>query len=285
MIHTSLKHGFICLLTLLLVGGSALAQVVKKDAGKILPMRRGPELNILIGANRNSPDFYTIRDQSQTIAGKTLAVNFNKEMLLVAVMRSSRAEHPTITISEVREYADRLVVKVKKTTCLLPGIIFINPSVVLRDVAAVPRSDKPIFFIISHVTGDKLTGTETFYPVLHQFNGGDSKVRKPTTRVITDAKTWKALWTDSIGSPPPARTIDFTRQMVVAIFRGKIGKTNAGLNYREDAISDDGKTLTIAYTLWASPRGTERNPSPYLLLVIPASKLPVRFNGNFIAAP
>ncbi len=248
-------------------------------------MRRGPEVTALV--NTQTPGFFTIRNQAQTVMGKTLVVNFDKEMLLAAVMRSDSALLPSIKITRVREFADRIVATVKQTVSQRIHAVRARMIIKRLDVVAVPQSDKPVFFVVSNYTGDSLARTITYFPVLHEFTGDDSKVHQPTTRVIRDPQAWTALWTASIGSPSPARKIDFTRQMAVAIFRGNAGETNANtLSYSEGEISDDGKILTVSYTLLATPFGKEEiNPSPYLVLVIPSSKLPVTFHGDFIAAP
>ena len=274
-------QGILCLLSILLTGSAALAQTANVDAGKAVPMRRAPELTALVDAK--TAGYFVMRDQTQTIREEAqVVVNFEKEMLLAAVMGASFTGDGTtgIKITEAREFADRLVVMVKKNN-FVPGDYDKNAMIFPLDVVSVPISRKPVYFHIDEYTGKQFIGPTTIYLILRQFTGPISKVNQPTTLVITDMHAWQALWKDTIGATPPTLTIDFAQQMAVAIFLGS-GQEDI-VCFSHVQVSDDGKTLTVRYSHQLLPAAVAFRAAPYLLLVIPASKLPVTFQDVPVA--
>ena len=266
-------QGILCLLALLLSGSAALAQTANADAGKVLLLRRAPELTELVDAK--TPGYFPIREMLMI---HLLPVDFNKEMLLAAVMGAQTfvgGVEPSISIIEVREFPDRLVATVQQHT----NEIDYNQSFSFRtaifplDVVAVSKSDKPVYFIVNAYTDMEFTGSTAVYPILHAFTGSISHIDKPTTSVITNAHAWQALWKDSINATPPELNINFTRQMAIAIFSGKEGGGFAPLS-----VTSDGKRLLLSYRHDVAIEMEQIFiPTPYQIAIIPTSKLPVVF--------
>ena len=295
MQFTSFKYGAICLLALLLLGGTAGAQGVKADAGNVLPMRRAPELTALVDAK--TPGCYAIHDQTQTIREEAqVIVNFEKEMLLAAVL-GARPTGDTVSITGVRELADRVVAIVEEHH---PGKGYALTTVITYplDVVAVPKSDKPVYFIVNHYVGAEKTGTTSVFPILRLITGRSSKVEKAANLVITDEQSWQNLWLLT-GATPPDLTVDFTRQMAVAIFRGNGSNDPKCPPYRIAtdvpypfpppsergsnligplSVTSDGKHLIITYHYVERITDDTALHTSYLIAIIPASHLPVIFH-------
>jgi hypothetical protein len=95
-------------------------------------------------------------------------------------------------------------------------------------------------------------------------------------RLISDEKSWLALWKSLSKNPAPV--IDFSRQQVAAIFPGPRSSGGYSLEITEAQVTE--AFILVQYREIAPPPG--KSPpagpsSPYALRVIPRSDLPVRF--------
>ena len=127
--------------------------------------------------------------------------------------------------------------------------------------------------------------TMTFYPVFQKYTGQNSKVEKPSELIIRDEHAWKALWKDCIGDPMPTLAIDFTHQMVAVRF---LGKLDYRVNFRQEDIISDRQSIWFSYSTepTTSPGfGDPQHTTPYIILVIPASHLPLTDISHGIAKP
>jgi len=79
-----------------------------------------------------------------------------------------------------------------------------------------------LFFLVS-VLGAPVWAQDTrSVPYVTVAAGHVSRIRQPMTRVVRDREAWLALWRQHAGrSNLPAPEVDFTRQMVVAVFAGR----------------------------------------------------------------
>lgn len=274
----ALKYCLANLVMLLFIGGSSIGQNVDAYAGKILPMQQGQRLTTLIDAESPGiPVYFTIRKQDNVAR---LDVDFTKNMVLVTTIGEHNTDGFAIKINGVREFADRVVAHV---TAKSPGKgeLVNNVSSYPLDVEVIPKSEKPVFFIVNQFTGTEFTGLSTIFPLLETITDsgmfhGNSKIDTPATRIFTDEQTWQAFWKDAIENPKPVpkNKIDFARQMVVAIF---LGKGNQGMvGFRLVKVTDNGTSLTVTYNHYSYSNAPHPS-SPFLLIVIPVSKLPVLF--------
>jgi len=156
-------------------------------------MRRAPEYTALVDAK--TPGYFVILDQTQKEKQEALVVfDFNKKMLLAAVMGAHLSGDGStgIAITEVREFADRMIVTIRKNNSVPFGYQK-NFRIFPLDVIAVPKSDKPVFFIVNEYTAKTFTRTSTIYPIFHHFTGLISNVDTKMTKVTTDESGWQAL--------------------------------------------------------------------------------------------
>jgi hypothetical protein len=121
------------------------------------------------------------------------------------------------------------------------------------------------------------TGPTISYVTVAQ--GNASGVREPAKLVVRDQAAWLALWgrhRGSIKSPIP--TVDFGRDMVVAIFGGESREVRR-LTIRKIVGADTG--VEVWYTLAVIrplPDGDTAVPAiPFQMVRLARSPLPVRF--------
>ena len=93
--------------------------------------------------------------------------------------------------------------------------------------------------------------------------GQNSGLRDPAWLVIRDAQAWAELWQRHAGTTRPAPSIDFGRDMVVAVFAG-VSQDASGLWITRVVREPD--RLTVFYSLV--------DPKPAPILQEPTSTLP-----------
>ncbi|MGH2375194.1 MAG: hypothetical protein ACRDIC_17205 [bacterium] len=93
--------------------------------------------------------------------------------------------------------------------------------------------------------------------------GQNSGLREPAWLVIRDAPAWTELWQRHAGTARPAPSIDFGRDMVVAVFTG-VSQDASGVWITRIVREPD--RLTVFYSLV--------DPKPLPVLQEPASALP-----------
>lgn len=112
---------------------------------------------------------------------------------------------------------------------------------------------------------------------------GDFSSAPPGTRTITDAVQWQAVW--RLVSSEPAPAVDFARREVVAVFLG--AEPTHGYSVDIVGAVATPTALVVQYAVAEPPAGSpaaEGETAPYVLLSVPKSELPVRFE-RFTAAP
>jgi hypothetical protein len=118
-------------------------------------------------------------------------------------------------------------------------------------------------------------------PVLLDLQGYTSGVTTFTTIVLKDASAWETLWkkhTLPLGSPPPPPAVDFSRDMVVAVFLGE--KPSGGWGVRIAGVDIRGGDATVSYKV-SAPRvdriTTTALTRPYHIKTLPRRDGKVRF--------
>jgi len=112
--------------------------------------------------------------------------------------------------------------------------------------------------------------------------GGNSGVRTGKTLAIYDEAAWKGLWAEhkkgsSPGATPPE--VDFSKQMVVAIFLGE--RRTGGYFVTVKSISADSGGLTVGYEENRPGRGcivTMALTYPFQIIRLARVEGPVTFN-------
>lgn len=110
-------------------------------------------------------------------------------------------------------------------------------------------------------------------------SGKTSGVHEPTQLVIREQAAWRALWRRHAGPTVlPVPDVDFTREMVVAIFAGESQAPRA-LSIRR--ITRESAGLVVSYALGETRPVLETEGLPrsnaFAIVRLPASPLPVRF--------
>ena len=207
-------------------------------------------------------------------------VDLQKEMVLYAAMGQRNTGGYSIAIDDVRELADRLVVYVKET---VPGPRDMVTMALTSPIcyAVIPKTEKPIYFNVNNQL--QLTA-------LLQWSGTDAQVETPTTmvaRTVEEAKKIFASSSPAVMEIGPDGTvirherampeIDFTNQMVVAVF---LGWKPAGYGVSISGVSTTELGVQISYTETTPDPNmnyADVMTSPYAIAVIPAQKGEVHF--------
>jgi hypothetical protein len=108
----------------------------------------------------------------------------------------------------------------------------------------------------------------TIVPVLGGWAGDDSAVTAPSVERIIDADAWTALWRrhSPLDQPP---TIDFAKDMVIAIFTGTVSASLYGSHL--EAVTDDLAHIDLMSGLFLSDVVRDETASLYLFVVLPRS--------------
>lgn len=136
-------------------------------------------------------------------------------------------------------------------------------------LVAIDRSDAQVQFVRHDVELVKTL-------MIHQ--SGDSGIHQAREIIVNDQSSWEQLWADHAGKDTPAPVIDFSRQVVLAMFAGPVNYCN-GLLF--DSVSNDGKQLSVNYFL-TGPRPDTACIAlvryPATLVAIDRTALPIVFH-------
>lgn len=114
-----------------------------------------------------------------------------------------------------------------------------------------------------------------------RWTGAASGIHEPLQKVIRNAEEWKALWSRHVSNqipPPPAPAIDFSRQMVAAIFSGN--HPSGGYKVEISGVREDKGQLIIEYIETNPPADTlsiSMITQPYDIRILNRSDLPAHF--------
>jgi hypothetical protein len=120
-----------------------------------------------------------------------------------------------------------------------------------------------------------------FADALQEWRGSQSGILAPLATVARSAEEWEALWSRvrAGGLPTPAMPkVDFSREMVIAVFAGECPTGGYTITIEELAVW--GNELQVLVRQAGPPAGaitTQVVTYPYHLVVVPSSSLPVRF--------
>ncbi len=135
----------------------------------------------------------------------------------------------------------------------------------------------------------------TVTPRLAAF-GPRSAVERTEYRVVTDAAAWKELWSRHqatrdapAGAPKPAPTVDFSKELVVAVFQGRSSNSN-GVGFEE--VSEVDGELRVRFndmsyqTVGPDGGGVRCTPWGYCVLPRPRNRVVMEENvQNLIGQP
>lgn len=124
---------------------------------------------------------------------------------------------------------------------------------------------------VAHSLGDGLA--VSFSTVAR---GGVSRVKQPLDAVVRTREEWAALWARHVGPAAAAPTVDFSAEMVVAVFAGERPTTGFDLEITRVLSTDRG--LQVAYRERTPPPGALVRPvltAPFHVIRLPRSELPV----------
>ncbi len=203
-------------------------------------------------------------------------VDFSTHMVLGS-FAGTRAGCHAIGILRVLVSGDKLVAEYGSRD-LTPASMCASGQTVNMELVTVPRSDAQVEF--------KKLDTAPFT----RLDGGQNSWRMsgPANIVIKDAAAWETIWTQHVGMPvvagseppvlPPAPKVDFTRDMVVAVFMGGFG--NGCYHINVQGIVKAADILEVRVMRFEPGLGaicTANMTSPYDIVVTPRSDLPVQF--------
>jgi len=117
--------------------------------------------------------------------------------------------------------------------------------------------------------------------VLREWRGTQSGVTEAGQRVVRTQAEWEQLWgrmTSNQVPSPPAPRVDWTKEMVVALFMGE--RPTGGFHTAIKSVTTSAKEVTVTYEESAPAPDAitiQALTQPYAVAVIPRSSLPVRF--------
>jgi hypothetical protein len=115
-------------------------------------------------------------------------------------------------------------------------------------------------------------------PFVSIATGMSAAYRNPTHVVVRDAGGWQSLWTRAHGPRAAAApAVDFTREMVVAMFAGT---ASGARTLTISRVAHDADAVVVSYVLHLAPSPDgESTPAaaPYHIIRTARSTLPVRF--------
>lgn len=110
--------------------------------------------------------------------------------------------------------------------------------------------------------------------------GERSKIDRRVNYAVQSAAQLEALWKilDASGTPP---VIDFTKQMVIAVFAGE--KPTSGYDISVSKIEDSGKrVVSVEVQNPDGPCAVKKSTSPYEVVVAPIASLPLDHEDSSI---
>ncbi len=203
-------------------------------------------------------------------------VDFNTHMVLGS-FAGTRAGCHAIGILRVLVSGDKLVAEYGSRD-LTPPTLCASGQTVNMELVTVPRSDAQVEFL-------KLDTA----PFTRLDAGQNSwRMSGPANLVIKDAAAWEMIWAQHVSAPvvvggqapalPPAPKVDFTRDMVVAVFMGGYGNGCFHVNVQGVVKAADKVSVRVMrFEPGRTAICTANMTNPYDIVVTPRSDLPVEF--------
>ena len=109
--------------------------------------------------------------------------------------------------------------------------------------------------------------------------GEHSRIRQATAVVVRNAEAWQRLWRRHGGAPDERPAIDFSREMVVAVFMGERPTAGHGLRVLGVHQANDGLHVLIRRRRPAADSLVAQViTTPFVMIRLPASDAPVHFD-------
>lgn len=233
-------------------------QVAFPDTGLLVVQR--PEAWEALWANGAAPD-----------------VDFSQQTAIVALLGRQPTDGYDIRVTDVRAAGQNIVVYVNAVQPA-PGTTVLQTVTYPYDIAIVPKLTQPVTFAVTGCAIPPL-------PMQDEFPGTQSIATHPETAVIRDQLTWRAFWVNAFGADAATPPVDFSQYMAVAVLIGP--EPTGGYTVTIPSVLQIDDRLTVNYRVRVPMQGevvTQAQTSPYDIVLIPASPLPVAFN-NISTAP
>jgi len=117
--------------------------------------------------------------------------------------------------------------------------------------------------------------------ILKEWKGANGGLPAPAEKIIRTPEEWASLWRQTHAGqvpPPAAPKIDFTTQMVLAVFMGERPSGGYAITIEEVAVGD--KDVHVTFREQSPPPDAitaQVLTQPYHIVVVKKSALPVRF--------
>jgi hypothetical protein len=223
--------------------------------------------NVVIKDQAAWEQLWKAHTSTMTAAPAVPYIDFSRQMVLGAFAGEGKLSCGSdMAIAHVGAQEGKLVVDVEER-------VFPRPEVCLAMVTQpmqlvlVDRVDVPVEFVkhtVSLVNSVVLDSSK------------QSGVHVARNVVVKDEASWAALWAEHAGKDRAAPTVDFTRQMVIAVFLGDLYQPC--YNMRFDNVTSDTRQLTLRYTIVPPPMGmmcTMNVATMATLVAVDRSDLPV----------
>lgn len=113
------------------------------------------------------------------------------------------------------------------------------------------------------------------------FRGADSRIRYRDTQLILNQDQWNRTWARNLGTPvgsPKAATVDFTKNVIVAVFGGPMSNAE-GFEFVE-GIEQESVVVVRVQPVRYQVVGQIRRSTPYGFFVLPRIAKPYRIEEN-----
>lgn len=118
-------------------------------------------------------------------------------------------------------------------------------------------------------------------PIIAEWKGNHCGITEPKRIVVTDAKNWSELWKQLHKSKipmPEVPAVDFTKNMVIAVFMGQ--KPTSGYAVQIVEVAQNDGEIVVKVRKTTPPKGSivlQVLTQPFHIVVVPKSKAQVRF--------
>jgi RNA polymerase sigma factor (sigma-70 family) len=220
----------------------------------------------------------------------TPAVDFSKEMVLVAFMGQRNSGGHSIQITRVVRTGDDLTVYVRERAPA-PGEAADSVITHPYHLVVVPAVKGRVRFEDDAKKGGGPGRGAAERPqapkevkLEQQWRGQQATQEKPLRTAVRTKEEWEKVWKVAEGNVipmPPAPKVDFERQMVLAAFMGRKPTGGHAITITRVVRTDKGLTAYVRETV-PGPGDivTDALTSPYHFVVVPADKGPVTFENE-----
>jgi hypothetical protein len=117
-------------------------------------------------------------------------------------------------------------------------------------------------------------------PILREWKGLYAGIRTPTEKVMRTPTEWAALWRQAHANrtPPAAPSVDFAKEMVIAVFMGQ--RSTGGYSIAIENVAFGEKEIRVTVREQTPPPDaivTQALTQPFHMVVVRKSALPVKF--------